>query len=464
MSFSPTLAVHRFGYGMSPKVPSPASVSAMLDDLSGPDRAAKQFALPPTKELHAMTEEFRKLRKARGAAQDAGEENSAAEAAFAAFQKQRRKQYRGWMAQTLLRRVWSEDGFRERLVDFWADHFSAPGKRNIFRFNALHYVDDAIRPHVSGRFEDMLLAAVLHPQMLHFLDQSASVGPNSAFAKARTKRGVGLNENLAREILELHTLGVGGQYGQDDVRQLAKLLTGLRTNFDKRTVFDPSRAEPGSETVLGQSYGGDGEAVIADIHAVLRNLARHPDTAEHLAQKMAVHFVADQPDDAMIATMKSAYLETDGDLSAMCAAMLQHPAAWAPERRNFKQPVVFLCSAMRGLAVPKRDLRKMGESRMRRIVDGPLRTMGQPIGIPLGPDGFEEGDAHWLSPQGLAARLQWSLAAPTVLSDPLPDPREFVVDVLGDDAPKEVLFAAKAAENRREGVALVLMSPAFQRM
>jgi len=464
MSFSPTLAAHRFGYGRSPALALPESIDAMAAGLRGADEAARQFALPPSEDVHALTEAFRALRKARGQALKRGEDDGAEVAAFKAFQKEQRDRYRGWMAQTLLRRVWSVDGLRERLVDFWADHFSAPGKNYVFRATALHYVDEAIRPFVAARFEDMLEAAVLHPQMLHFLDQAASVGPNSEFAARHPDRARGLNENLAREILELHTLGVGGAYEQRDVRQLAKLLTGLRTDFDKRTLFDARRAEPGAETVLGELYGGAGVAQFDDIRAVLRDLARHPDTATHLARKMARHFVADAGHPDLEAAMRAAYLESKGDLLAMTEAMLHHPAAWEAERRNFKQPVVFLCSAMRGLAVPQKRIREIRNVRMQRMVNGPLRAMGQPIGVPLGPDGFEENDAHWLSPQGLAARLQWSLAAPSVLAEPLPDPRQFVGDALGDDAPAEVLFAARAAENRREGIALVLMSPAFQRM
>ncbi|WP_270728330.1 DUF1800 domain-containing protein [Shimia sp. Alg240-R146] len=464
MSFSSTLAAHRFGYGLSPEIAPPKSVNAMLRALRGRDRAAKQFALPPVSDVHALTDEIRQLQRARRKAQKAGRDNGPEHAAFEAFKKASRPEILRWTAQGVLRRVWSEDGLRERLVDFWADHFAARGKNYSFRTNEAHYAETAIRPYISGKFADLLEAAVLHPMMLHFLDQNASVGPNSPFAQQRPKQERGLNENLAREILELHTLGVGGAYEQKDVRQLAKLLTGVRANFDIALQFEPRRAEPGAETVLGRSYGGAERAKLEDVQAVLRDLAVHPDTAAHLAQKMAVHFVADTPDTDLVASMKAAYLETDGDLSAMTEAMLRHPAAWQVARHNFKQPMTFLCSALRGLAVPVARLEALQGGGLQRYVGAPLRTMGQPLGKPLGPDGFSETDGHWLSPQGLAARLQWSLSAPVDLARPLPDPRRFVLDVLGEDVPKEVLFAAKAAESRREGVALVLMSPAFQRM
>jgi uncharacterized protein (DUF1800 family) len=229
-------------------------------------------------------------------------------------------------------------------------------------------------------------------------------------------------------------------------------------------VFDAGRAEPGADLVLGQSYGGAQEAVLEDVKAVLRDLARHPDTAAHLARKMAVHFVSDDPDANLVAAMEAAYVASEGGLKEMVEAMLRHAAAWNPERTNFKQPLVFICSAMRALAVPPARLQRLGNGKTNRFIQTPLRTMGQPFGRPLGPDGFAEADAHWLSPQGLGARLQWSLSVPAALMNTVPDPRRFVADVVGEDAPREVIFAAEAAESKREGVALVLMSPAFQRM
>ncbi|MGR3711679.1 MAG: DUF1800 domain-containing protein [Shimia sp.] len=464
MVFSSTLAEHRFGFGLSPEQEPPKSVTAMLAGLQGEDRAVKEFPLAPLGEMHQMIDDFRELRKARKKAIKADKTEATEIDAFKALQKDNRTKANEWAVQSLLRRVCAHDGLRERLVDFWADHFSAPGKVYIFRLKELHYVEEAIRPNISGKFEDLLLAAVLHPQMLHFLDQSVSVGPNSRFSKSKPKQARGLNENLAREILELHTLGVGGRYAQDDVRSLAKLLTGVHTRNDIEMVFDAGRAEPGADLVLGQSYGGAQEAVLEDVKAVLRDLARHPDTAAHLARKMAVHFVSDDPDANLVAAMEAAYVASQGGLKEMVEAMLRHAAAWNPERTNFKQPLVFICSAMRALAVPPARLQRLGNGKTNRFIQTPLRTMGQPFGRPLGPDGFAEADAHWLSPQGLGARLQWSLSVPAALMNTMPDPRRFVADVVGEDAPREVIFAAEAAESKREGVALVLMSPAFQRM
>lgn len=468
MPFEPGLAQTRFGYGRSPEVAGPVSVDDMMARLLGPDVAAQRF--PIAKDEATIERAFLLFQQKRDAKQvKAGTpERAKLEAAFKKAQKAAQRDAMGAAGQEFMRRTWSQDALRERMVAFWADHFSVRGKNLYFRIASVSYVDATMRPHVAGQFEDMLIAAVTHPQMIHYLDQTGSVGPNSPYANDRRAKNklAGLNENLAREILELHTLGVQGSYKQKDVRQLAELMTGMTTGVGKSTIFNTRRAEPGAQVVLGKTYGA-GRARIDDIHAVLRDLARHPDTARHLAQEMAVHFISDHPDAELVAAMQQRYLETNGNLGAMVAAMLAHPASWQrPETnvRNFKQPDLFVSSAMRALAVTPDQMQKTRPKWMTRFIFNPLQNMGQPWRAPLGPDGFEESDAHWLSPQGMGARLQWALAAPTALLGDLPDPRAFLRITLGEDAPADVRFAANAAENKREGIALVLMSPAFQRM
>ncbi|MFY0660533.1 MAG: DUF1800 domain-containing protein [Shimia sp.] len=466
MVFDPDIAQTRFGYGLSPKVAGPADIAEMMALLRADEPEMPWFPLPSDAEMRekmlALLDARRKISKA----EKGSDAQQALQQAFKTARRASKQEGAKWIGATLARRVWSRDGLRERLVAFWNDHFSAPGKNVIYRYTEPGYVANAIRPFVNGRFEDMLIAAVLHPQMLHFLDQNNSVGPNSAIAKKRSEKNLGLNENLAREILELHTLGVGGRYTQKDVRQLAELLTGVTTIQKKGTAFLAKRAEPGAETVLGKEYGTR-RAQMADVHAVLRDLARHPDTARHITRKLAVHFVSDTPDEDLLVSMGARYLETDGDLAEVVETMLRHPAAWAPVGPgvgNFKQPELFVSSALRALAVPKIQLREVKSHQLERLLGTPLRTMGQPWRRPFGPDGFEEGDAHWLTAQGLAARLQWALGVPTAVLQDLPDPRVFVETTLGGQAPASVRFAADAAENRREGIALVLMSPAFQRV
>ncbi|MBO9478968.1 DUF1800 domain-containing protein [Shimia sp. R11_0] len=467
MSFDRGLAQTRFGYGRSPEVAGPETVAQMMAQLRGPDVAAEQFAIPKDDVFY---ERISELFAHRQAVRQAEKDSADREALDGVFQKNRKRahgQILGFMMTELQRRVWTQDALRERLVAFWADHFSAPGKNIYYRYLAVSHVEHAIRPYVTGRFEDLLIAAVTHPQMLVYLNQDVSIGPNSRAARYRKgKRPAGLNENLAREILELHSLGVRGNYTQADVRQLAELLTGLTTGVGKPARFFGRRAEPGAEEVLGKTYGGR-RAGLDDIHAVLRDLARHPDTAGHIAWKLARHFVSDVPDAELITSLQQRYLETDGDLAEVTQALLEHPAAWAPLKDgqgNFKRPELFVSSALRALAVPGARMKAAKPAEIMRLVMHPLRFMGQPWRTPLGPDGFEEADSYWLSAQGLGARLQWALAAPAAVMRRLPDPRDFVQTALGPEAPAAVRFAAKAAENRQEGVALVLMSPAFQRI
>ena len=321
-----------------------------------------------------------------------------------------------------------------------------------------HYMEEAIRPRISGTFAEMLKAVVTHPMMLFYLDQTASFGPNSPAARGRR----GLNENLARELLELHTLGVSAAYSQIDVRELAELLTGLTANATSGFIFAPNRAEPEAETVLGKTYGG-AAPVLDDIYAALDDLARHPATAQHLARKLAIHFTSDTPDEAMIARMAGAYLDSGGALTAMYEVMLNDPFSWSSFGQKVKQPVDFVSSSLRALALPTRSLDRMNLTKLRSYIAAPLGAMGQPLFRPGGPDGWPEAAEDWVTPAGLAARLQWSMAAPSAFYRSLPDPRVFVRTSLGTIADQRVRFAANSAESRREGVGLILASPAFQR-
>ena len=460
MGFDPVRAEIRFGFGLSPKAMPPASVAEMLARVKGPDHVAQELPIEPYQAFGAYLAEEQKFRKLRRQLKKQGEKLDIREALKPVRQKVRQVTAAN-LRQTLLRWSLTEDGFRERLVEFWASHFTAHGKVGLLRFATDAYVEGAVRPHVAGRFADMLVEAVTHPIMLHYLDQSASVGPGSAYATKR-KNKVGLNENLAREILELHTLGVNGPYSQGDVRQLAELLTGLTITKDGKRQFLSDRAEPGAETVLGKAYGG-AKADLADIREVLFDLARHPATAHHIATKLARHFVADNPAPELVAAIEARYLETDGDLPSIYEVLLTHPVSWATPEANIKQPVVFVGSALRALHVTGRDLDGLNPNQTRRYFTLPMMLMGQEWRRPNGPDGWPESDGHWITPQGMAARLQWALLVPGAMRRALPDPRDFVKSALAGTAPEPVKFAANAAETRREGIALILTSPAFQR-
>lgn len=460
MRFDPHLADIRFGCGLSPVVASPSSAQAMLDTLNSPDKVATRFPVETFETFSlriAARVELTKIRRKNRGSPEALEAKKAARV----LNQEARIAQAVWMGQHLNRWIATDAPLRERLTVFWADHFTATGKAGVIRRAATPYVESAVRPNITGLFEDLLLAAVLHPLMIHYLDQDRSVGPNSEQA-ARGGKLTGLNENLAREVMELHTLGVGAPYTQTDVTQLAELLTGVTNAQPARVQFRKNMAEPGAETVLGKTYGGD-IPHMRDVRAVLRDLARHPATARHIAHKLAVHFTADIPDPALVAALEARFLETGGDLAQVTQTLLTHPAAWIPVRSNVKQPFHFMGSALRALAVPHEAIMALDERTSRRTFAVPLVAMGHVWEKPGGPDGLPEEDSAWIIPQGIAARLQWAVSAPATLMDDLPDPRDFVKTALGPFATPAVTFAADAAETRWDGIGLILASPAFQR-
>ncbi|MCG6111716.1 MAG: DUF1800 domain-containing protein [Paracoccus sp.] len=323
-------------------------------------------------------------------------------------------------------------------------------------------VQEAIRPHLAGRFADMMVAAETHPAMLRYLDQARSLGPNSIEARTNPDKPAGANENMAREMIELHSLGVGGAYEQGDVEQLALLLTGLTYNPRQPGVFRPARAEPGAETVLGDSYGG-GKARIDDIRAVIEALATHPDTARHLARKLAVHFVADDPPAALIERLSGVFRDTGGDLGAMNLALAEASELRDSFRTKMRQPFEFLVASLRALGLDGAGVRALSGRDRQALLMQPLAAMGQPWAAPPGPDGWPEPAAAWASPQGLAMRITWAMTHPATLSRPLPDARAFLRTTLGDTASEALAWAVPRAESQAEGVALVLASSDFNR-
>ncbi|MEP1765061.1 MAG: DUF1800 domain-containing protein [Sulfitobacter sp.] len=460
MRFDPQLADIRFGCGLSPHVASPRSVEDMLATLEGPDRIAQRFPIEDFTEFQHRINNSQELQKVRRG--DRGSVGAlAAKKANKILNKEARIDQAHWFGQHLNRWIATQAPLRERLTLFWADHFTATGKAGVVRRATSPYIESAIRPHINGTFEDLLQAAVLHPLMVHYLDQIRSIGPASKRA-IKGGKGKGLNENLAREVLELHTLGVGGPYTQTDVTQFAELLTGVTYGRAMRAAFRKDLAEPGPEVVLGKTYG-EGEPSIRHVRAALSDLAHHPATAAHLARKLAVHFTSDTPDPDLVAQLETRYLETGGNLAAVTQALLTHPAAWERQQSNVKQPFQFMASALRAIGTDPAAIHAMEERSTRRVFYKFLSEMGHVWEKPSGPDGLSEDDVAWIAPQSIAARLQWAITVPQLLTPDLPDPRDFVRTALGDFSTPSVDFAASAAESRSDGVGLILASPAFQR-
>lgn len=457
MPFDPTLAAIRFGTGLSPRVAPPEWGGEIMERLRGPDRAAAAWPIATYDSiLPQVTDYFATQHRSN---HGTPQERAAADERLMVMRQQKRAATKADFRATLARMATTADGLRERLVLFWADHFTVVGKNNDNDWAPYvsSYVEDAIRPHVAGRFGDMLVAVATHPMMLHYLDQDRSMGPGSA---AGRERGKGLNENLARELLELHTLGVGGPYGQNDVRELAELLTGL--TLDRGVLeFRPRWVEPGPEAVLGRIYPE--RPGLEPVQAVLGDLAVHPTTAGHVARKLAVHFVADEPDPDLVAALREAFLDTGGDLAAVTEALVSHPAAWAPERRKVRQPVEFLGASLRALGVSGDWIAARGPKETDELFLTPMAEMGQPWQQAGGPNGWPEEAEAWVTPQGVAARIDWAMTRPERMLPELPDPRVFVETALGPNVSEAVATAAHAAERPDEGIGLVLASAEFQR-
>jgi uncharacterized protein (DUF1800 family) len=348
-----------------------------------------------------------------------------------------------------------ECGFAERLVVFWSNHFCiSANKGGLARMWAGSFEREAIRPHVLGRFSDMLKAVEQHPAMLFFLDNQQSLGPDS---RAGINRHRGLNENLAREIMELHTLGVNGGYTQQDVTSFAQIITGW--TFAGRQgligtpgtfVFNANAHEPGAQRVLGKVYEANG---VAQGEAVLSDIARHPSTAKFIATKFARHFVADDPPPALVAKLQDTFTKSDGDLRLLANALVDADEAWTAPMTKMRSPYEYLVATGRIFArVPEEPGRYLGG----------LNLLGQPLWSPPGPNGFPDTNAAWAAPEGMKLRLDIAAQVSARMPDGL-DPRELLELVAADAASEETRRTIERAESRQQAMALLLMSPEFQR-
>jgi uncharacterized protein (DUF1800 family) len=365
------------------------------------------------------------------------------------------KTYRAEALARLQRALMSDCGFTERLVTFWSNHFCiSANKGELARIWAGSFEREAIRPHVLGRFSDMLKAVEQHPAMLFFLDNQQSLGPDS---RAGQNRKRGLNENLAREIMELHTLGVGGGYTQDDVTSLARIITGWtfagrqgQLGAPGTFVFNENAHQPGPQHLLGKVYADTG---LAQGEAALADIARHPSTAKFIATKLARHFVADDPPQALVARLQEAFRKSDGDLRLLATTLVDSDEAWRAPPTKIRSPYEYLVAAGRLLAqIPDEPSRYLGG----------LNLLGQPLWTPAGPNGFADTNAAWAAPEGMKLRLDIAAQIASRLGDNV-DPRGLLELVAADAASAETRRTIERAETRQQALALLLMSPEFQR-
>ena len=363
----------------------------------------------------------------------------------------------------------STQPFNERLALFWANHFTVSMAKASARGIVGAYEREAIRPNIGGTFEGLLKAAVHHAGMLRYLDNDNSAGPDSVVVRrqARRPRGenergpriTGLNENLAREVLELHTLGVGGGYAQADVTAFASVLTGWRVPLrdlvdaapgTATSRFEPAFHQPGAKTLLGKAYAEGPDA----LDAVLHDLAQHPSTAYFVSTKLARHFVADEPPPALVARLAVTWRKTGGDLPALYRTLIEAPEAWAAQPAKLKTPEEFVVSSVRLLG--------LGEKAFARQPDGAISTLGQRVQAAPSPAGWPDRAEEWLGPDAVWKRVEWA----TRMADRAGrnvDARAVAQASLGpllhDDTARQIERAADGAQ----ALTLLLLAPEFQR-
>ena len=350
--------------------------------------------------------------------------------------------------------------FVERLVHFWSNHFAVSVDKLLIVGLAGAFEADAIRPHVLGRFEDLLLAAVSHPAMLLYLDQAQSVGPRSLAglrASDRLQRPRGLNENLAREILELHTLGVRSGYAQDDVTEFARALTGWTLPSDDTSGpvstsyrFASALHEPGTRTVLGRRYPDEGER---QARAIIRDLVAAASTARHIARKLARHFVADDPPAALVQRLADRFELSGGDLPSVYRELITSPEAWRTPGAKFKSPWEWAVSGLRALG--RQDLPPQQAVNL-------MNQLGQPVWRPRSPAGYDDESAAWAAPDALLRRVEAAQRLATQAGSTV-DARVLAPQVLPGALGEDTAGAIARAESARTALSLLLVSPEFLR-
>jgi uncharacterized protein (DUF1800 family) len=446
MRYSASLAVSRFGLGARP-----GDVEAASSDPVG--WLVSQLADPPSiKPAGPSTIEaakrFAVWRVKRQAAKSSGE------VAVVEEKSPVRSVYRDESSNWLVNAATTGRPFAERLSHFWQNHFCISAQKPAVTILAGAYAREAIRPHVHGRFSVLLKSAVQHPAMLEYLDNRGSTGPNSTAGRLQNK---GLNENLAREILELHTLGVGAGYTPSDVTSFAKLITGWSTGAKVEDPdigmfrFKPGAHEPGPITIMDQKWADTG---LEEGEAFLEHIAVHASTAKHIATKLARHFVADNPPVQLVSAIEKAFLKSGGELAACYEAMLTHEAAWQPEYMKFRTPQVFLIAALRGVVI---DLKP-------NQINQSLNVMGQPLWRAPSPKGWSDLSSKWMASDAIKTRLDFaSTLATQSKRNRAGTPLELAETLLGERLTDETSAALSRAADDRQALTLLLMSPEFQR-
>jgi uncharacterized protein (DUF1800 family) len=473
------IALNRFGLGATPAEPPPANPRAWLNDQFSRFQARPQalLAVPSRSAVVAQLADYvaeaRMDGRAKRRMQQASLTTGAAQTDNQADPTRRylrqaiREDYLTMNSARLNSALTTDSPFAERMVHFWANHFAVSvdklpviGLAGLLEF-------EAIRPHLFGRFSDLLLAVERHPAMLVYLDQAQSVGPNSQIGRLAAARGAkqrGLNENLAREIMELHTLGVRTGYSQADVTEFARALTGWTVSGIARGpvarfigggengdfYFADGLHEPGERMIMGKRYAEQGEA---QARAILLDLAASPATARHISTKLARHIAGDDPPKAIVDRLTAAYLASGGDLATLYRELISSPESWAPGFVKFKTPWEWSVSALRATGQSNIDP---------TMATALLKQLGQPTWQPGSPAGWDDIAASWAAPEALMLRVEVAQRLADKAGSSL-DARSIAEKVLPGSLGEATRTAIARAESPQEGLALLLVSPEFMR-
>ena len=434
MSNRRQIAPIRFGYGLRLGEDAPADPEAWLErQIASP--AAPPNGVSTAEAIRTRSESLRQDRAPaapRDPAMGAPPPN--------VLQTLVQAESRAWAAH----RIASTEPFRDRLVDFWANHFTVSRRSGLVGALAGPLEREAIRPHVTGRFADMLVAVTRHPAMLGYLDNHQSVGPDSTFGR---RSGRGLNENLARELLELHTLSPAGGYTQTDVQQLAEILTGWGVAFEEEPwgfVWRRQNHQPWTKTLLGRTFPSGSESQ----EEALRFLAEHPATYRNLAEKLARHFVADTPPPSATRRLEAALRDSGGDLAAVSRALIALPEAWPATPGKFRPPKDFVLAAARAVGLERSEL----------VVSG-MWALGQALWNAPQPNGWPDRAEEWIAPEALMRRLDWAYTFAGRVGRL--DPRAVAEAALGPLARAETVGAMRGAGSVRDALTLLFLSPEF---
>ncbi|HXS26953.1 MAG TPA: DUF1800 domain-containing protein [Steroidobacteraceae bacterium] len=465
-SVEPAIATNRYGLGARPG--DLAHVAAdprgwLLEQLAG---GPPQLDAPGLRGSADILADALAIRRERRDLKRAARTSDAAAAQLAAAEKVVQLYRPIYLTEATVRlraAVETERPFIERLVHFWSNHFAVSIDKLAVLGLAGAFEREAIRPHVLGTFTELTLAVEQHPAMLIYLDNQMSAGPDSPIVRRAERRqtGVlpGINENLAREIMELHTLGVDGGYTQADVTTFAKVISGWSIGGAPGRLFDgapgrfkfrPALHEPGPQTILGERYDQPG---IDQGIAVLTALTRHPATARHIAGKLVRHFAADDPPATAVERIAQVFLESNGDLRALYRALIESPEPWAQPLAKFKTPSDYVISTYRGLELPVRE----GKGAL-----ASFEVLGQRTYSPGSPAGWPDRASDWDGASAVLQRVEWSDTLGERLGSRY-DARALAPQLLGDTLSARTRAAIEHAASASQALTLLLAAPEFVR-